>query len=325
MIAIENLEKSFTHKKILNEISLTINKGEIYGIVGESGSGKSTLLRCLNGIENYEGGSIKINNKEVKQLSKGELQAFRKTIGMIFQDFTLLSRKNIFENIALPMKCWRYSKVEIAEKVNQLLKIVGLEKYKEAMPSQLSGGQKQRVAIARALTMNPELLLCDEATSALDPKTTNEILQLLNDINQKLGITMVIVTHQIDVIKQVCHKMALMEAGTIVDEGEVIQLFFEERPALRDLLDNDSKNQLRRHGCYFKLLVKNQTIHSFFYQLGEAVSLPYSLLSSEITKYRNQLFGSFLIEIDEKQVRKFKEYFDQIDCKYQLIQEEITE
>ena len=179
MINIKNLNKHYGDIKVLNNISIDIKKGEIFAIVGHSGAGKSTLMRCINGLEDYTDGSLKVNNKEIKNLKKDELREFRKNIGMIFQHFSLIQRKTVYENVALPMELWGYSKDEISKKVKELLSLVGLDEKIDSYPSQLSGGQKQRVAIARALTLNPEVLLSDEATSALDPNTTTSILKLL--------------------------------------------------------------------------------------------------------------------------------------------------
>ena len=197
-VEIKNVIKNFGNVQVIKDVSFTINQGEIYGIIGHSGAGKSTLLRCINGLESYNGGSINVMGKEVSSLKDRELREFRKELGMIFQNFNLLQRKNVFDNVALPLEVWGYDKNTIREKVLELLKLVGLEDKKLRKPSQLSGGQKQRVAIARALALDPKILLCDEATSALDPKTTKDILQLLLKINKELGITIIIVTHDRD-------------------------------------------------------------------------------------------------------------------------------
>lgn len=322
MIVIENLTKNFKNKAILKELTLTIKKGQIYGVVGTSGAGKSTLLRCLNGLEAYEGGSVKVNRREVKQLTEKEQQVFRKNIGMIFQDFTLLSRKNVFENIALPMKCWGKTRLEIDARVNHLLKVVGLEEKAEFLPSQLSGGQKQRVAIARALTLKPELLLCDEATSALDPKTTNEILELLADINQQLGLTIVLVTHQIHVVKKICHEMALIEAGTVVASGWVVRLFFEEGNYLKNLLGRNNGNDTLQPGMYVKILAEGVITQSLLYQLSQEVDAPYLLMKSEIETYRNVTYGIFIIKVPKNQAGLFEEFFKRIDCVYRLFETE---
>ena len=169
-VEIKNVVKSFGNVQVIKDVSFTINQGEIYGIIGHSGAGKSTLLRCINGLESYNGGSVNVMGKEVSALNDGELRVFRKELGMIFQNFNLLQRKNVFDNVALPLEVWGYDKNTIKEKVSELLKLVGLEDKILRKPSQLSGGQKQRVAIARALALDPKILLCDEATSALDPK-----------------------------------------------------------------------------------------------------------------------------------------------------------
>ena len=189
MININNLNKHYGSIKVLNNISINIKKGEIFAIVGHSGAGKSTLMRCINGLEDYTDGSLMVNDKEIKTLKKDELREFRKNIGMIFQHFSLIQRKTVFENIALPMELWGYKKDEILIKVKDLLALVGLSEKIHSYPKELSGGQKQRVAIARALTLNPDILLSDEATSALDPNTTTSILNLLKQINEKLNIT----------------------------------------------------------------------------------------------------------------------------------------
>ena len=211
MISIKNLNKHYGDIKVLNNISIDIKKGEIFAIVGHSGAGKSTLMRCINGLEEYTDGSLIVNNKEIKNLRKNELREFRKNIGMIFQHFSLIQRKTVFENIALPMQLWGYKKEEISKKVKELLVLVGLEEKTDVFPNQLSGGQKQRVAIARALTLNPDILLSDEATSALDPNTTTSILNLLKQINEKLNITIVLVTHEMEVVKQIAQKALLLE------------------------------------------------------------------------------------------------------------------
>ncbi|MCI9339822.1 MAG: ATP-binding cassette domain-containing protein, partial [Dorea sp.] len=223
MIEIKNLKKIWEDDKssVLEDINLTIEDGDIYALVGRSGAGKSTLLRCINGLTSYQGGSLTVDGCEIKDLKDKELREFRRRVGMIFQHFSLLERETVYQNIALPMQCWKYPKEETDKKVKELLELVGLTDKMNARPRNLSGGQKQRVAIARALTMEPKILLCDEATSALDPKTTNSILELLLEINQKIGITIVIVTHQMEVVRKACNKACILEQGRIADEGTV--------------------------------------------------------------------------------------------------------
>ncbi|MDY4253392.1 ATP-binding cassette domain-containing protein, partial [Clostridium sp.] len=196
MIEIKNVNKYFGENQVLTDVSVDIEQGEIFGIIGHSGAGKSTLLRCINRLETFDTGSIVVDGNNVGNLNEKELRDLRKNLGMIFQHFSLLERKTVFENVALPMECFGFPKDEIKRRVEELLDLVGILDKKDDKPRNLSGGQKQRVAIARALTMSPSVLLCDEATSALDPKTTNSILSLLQEINEKLGITIVMVTHQ---------------------------------------------------------------------------------------------------------------------------------
>lgn len=236
MIEVSNLKKVIKDKVILEDINLSIEKGEVFGIVGHSGAGKSTLLRCLNGLESYDKGSVKINGEKIDELSKKQLRILRKDLGMIFQSFNLLKRKNVFQNIALPLEIWGMSKNEINNRVKKLLKLVDLEDKAYAKLHNLSGGQKQRVAIARALALEPKILLCDEATSALDPKITKDILNLLKDINEKLGITIVIVTHQMEVIKEICERVAIMDKGKIKSLGFSEELFLSPDKHLKKLL-----------------------------------------------------------------------------------------
>ena len=235
MIKMQNVKKSFGDIEVLSNISLNINKGEVYGLIGHSGAGKSTLLRCINALEDYNDGSIIVMGKEIKSLGEKERREFRKNLGMIFQGFNLLNRKNVFQNVALPLEIWGYDKVYIKKKVNELLDIVGLSEKAKSKPSELSGGQKQRVAIARALALEPKILLCDEATSALDPKTTKDILDLLNNINKKLGITIVVVTHQMEVVKQICQRVALLQDGVLVAEGDSEEIFLKPEIALKNV------------------------------------------------------------------------------------------
>lgn len=206
MIKATNLKKSFDTLKVLNDINLTIQPGQVYGLIGRSGAGKSTLLRCINGLESYDSGSLNVDGIEVNTLSDKEAREFKRGIGMIFQQFSLLSRLSVYENIALPMKCWNYKKNHIDKKIKELVEMVGIPDKLDARPHELSGGQKQRVAIARALSLDPKILLCDEATSALDPNTAKSIITLLNEINDQLGLTIVVVTHQMSVLRSACEK-----------------------------------------------------------------------------------------------------------------------
>lgn len=223
------MKKVFHTKDIkvtaVDNINLTINKGEIYGIIGYSGAGKSTLIRLLNMLERPTEGTIEIAGKSLSQLSNKELRLARREISMIFQHFNLLWSRTVRKNIAFPLEIAGVPLEERKERVEELMKLVGLEGRGESYPSQLSGGQKQRVGIARALANNPNVLLCDEATSALDPKTTDSILELLVNINKKLGLTIVLITHEMHVIRKICNRVAVMENGKIVEEGPVLDVF----------------------------------------------------------------------------------------------------
>lgn len=228
MITFENITKTYggkTHVQALKGISLTIHDGEIFGIIGKSGAGKSTLVRCINMLEKPTTGKVIIDDKELTAMSDSQLRAERKNIGMIFQHFNLLSSRTVFDNIAFPLELAGASKEVIRSKVDSLLELVGLTDRQFNYPSQLSGGQKQRVGIARALASDPKILLCDEATSALDPQTTKSILELLKDINKRLGITIVIITHEMAVIKEICDRVAVIEGGVIKEQGRVINVF----------------------------------------------------------------------------------------------------
>ena len=213
----------------VQDVSLSIGKGEIFGIIGFSGAGKSTLVRCINLLERPTSGSVTVDGKEMTALSARELRQARKKIGMIFQHFNLMPSRTVFGNVAYPLRGSGLSREQIADKVHRLLELVGIGDKAEAYPKQLSGGQKQRVAIARALANDPNVLLCDEATSALDPQTTKAILRLLKNLNEKLGITVVIITHEMAVVKEICDRVAVMEHGRVVEQGEVFNVFADPR------------------------------------------------------------------------------------------------
>ncbi len=228
MITFENITKTYggkTKVQALKGISLTINDGEIFGIIGKSGAGKSTLVRCINMLEKPTSGKVIIDDKELTAMNDSQLRKERKNIGMIFQHFNLLSSRTVYDNIAFPLELAGASKDVIKSKVQSLLELVDLTEREFNYPSQLSGGQKQRVGIARALASDPKILLCDEATSALDPQTTKSILSLLKDINKRLGITVILITHEMAVVKEICDRVAVIEGGVIKEQGRVIDIF----------------------------------------------------------------------------------------------------
>ncbi|NRT35581.1 ATP-binding cassette domain-containing protein [Clostridium beijerinckii] len=229
MIELKNIQKIFNKKGVkveaLNGVNLQVDKGDIFGVIGFSGAGKSTLIRMVNYLEQPTSGEVIVDNKNLGKLTTKELREVRKQIGMIFQHFNLLESKNVFENIAIPLVLNHRTKDEIESRVNELLEFVGLEDKAKAYPSELSGGQKQRIGIARALATNPLILLCDEATSALDPQTTGSILQLLKKINREYNITILMITHEMAVIREVCNKVAVMENGEIIEQGNLLEVF----------------------------------------------------------------------------------------------------
>jgi len=225
VVRLHHVSRRFGATQALNGVSLTVKRGEILGIIGRSGAGKSTLIRCLNGLERPDEGVIEIEGHAITGLSEKEWQSVRSRVGMVFQHFNLLSAKTVEQNVALPLKIAGFDKARRQARVAELLALVGLEDKAKSYPAALSGGQKQRVGIARALAASPALLLCDEATSALDPETTRSILALLQSLNQKLGITILLITHEMEVIKKIAHRVAVINAGEIIEEGPVWQVF----------------------------------------------------------------------------------------------------
>ena len=248
-ILIQDVSKTFETKdgsvQALNHVSLSIETGDIYGIIGMSGAGKSTLVRCMNFLEVPSEGKVLIDGKSLSEFSPKELRKEREKIGMIFQHFNLLMQKNVLENVCFPLYIQGKKKAEARAKALELLEIVGLADRAKAYPAQLSGGQKQRVAIARALASDPQILLCDEATSALDPQTTSSILELLQDINQKFGITIVIITHQMSVVREICTHVAIMKDGEVKEQGLVEEIFSHPKSQVaKELISKDPGNDV---------------------------------------------------------------------------------
>lgn len=301
MIELKNIDVSFSQKKqtihAVKNVNLQIAKGDIYGIVGYSGAGKSTLVRVINLLQQPTAGTVVINGTDLTQLSKKALREKRKSIGMIFQHFNLMNSRTIFDNVDFSLKYTGKSKQERRQKVDELLELVGLADKANAYPSQLSGGQKQRVAIARALANDPEILLCDEATSALDPKTTLQILQLLKQLNQKLGLTIVLITHEMQVVKEVCNKVAVMEAGEVIEAGKSLEIFSQPQKSLtRDFIRTathvDQALETILAHPEFSQLAENQWLVELAY-LGNQASAP--LIAQLYSRYQvttNILYGN---------------------------------
>lgn len=311
MINIQNLQKNYGEVKILKDISLTIQEGDICGIIGHSGAGKSTLLRCINGLEEYNAGSIKVYNREIKDLSGKELREFRKDIGMIFQNFNLLERKTVFDNIALPLQVWKADKELINKRVNELLKLVSLEEKAHMKPKALSGGQKQRVAIARALALNPSILLCDEATSALDPKTTKDILALLSRINKEFGITIVMITHQMEVIKDICNNIVLIDDGCIVAEGTSEDIFLRPGLSVKKFLGEDDEI-IKDHGIYIKIFFPADcSENALITQMARELNLDFSIVYGKLEKIQDKILGNLVINICERDIEGITKYLNE--------------
>lgn len=313
MIVFKHIVKEFYQKKkkvvALNDVSLEVQKGDIYGIIGYSGAGKSTLIRLVNSLENPTSGQIIVDGKDIQSLSSNEKMVNKKKISMIFQHFNLLESKNVFDNVALPLKLRNESKDAIDRKVKEMLSFVGLEDKDKNYPNQLSGGQKQRVGIARALVTNPEILLCDEATSALDPKTTKSILKLLKRVNEQFHITILLITHEMEVIRDLCNKVAVMENGQLIESGNVIQVFGQPKEQTtkdfvetvipnkipKDLLDFYQKYQQSYILLRLKFLGEN-TASSLLYQLNKCFNhVESNIVFANVTVLEGTTLGIFTI------------------------------
>ena len=318
MISIKNLNKFYGNTKVLNDVNIQIYDGEIFGIIGHSGAGKSTLLRCINGLEEYEEGNVFVDNKEVKSLNGMSLRLLRKDLGMIFQHFSLLERKTVFDNVALPLECFKYSKKEIENRVLELLDLVGLSDKRNFKPRNLSGGQKQRVAIARALALNPKVLLCDEATSALDPNTTKSILSLLKDINKKLGITIIMVTHQMEVIKQICTRVAIMEGGKVLEVGETEEVFLHNGKGLRKLIGEE--NIVLPKGTNIKILFPRDISNNcIITNMARSLDIDFSIVFGKLEKFRDDILGSLIINVESEFGDSVKDYLNRENLRWEEI------
>ena len=294
IINVQNVTKSYNKQIILKQINMTVKPGEIYGLIGLSGSGKSTLLRCINGIEKFDSGEIHIENELISYDDSIKSRRIKKRIGMIFQNFALLERKTVFENIALPMKCWKEEKNKTEKRVKELMEFVGISHIAGKKPSQISGGQKQRVAIARALSLSPKILLCDEATSALDPNTTKSILELLKEINRKLNITVIIVTHEMEVIRSVCDKMSIIENGEIKISGDTQEIFLMNPEPLQNVTGK-KRIQLSKDKTVLKISFTSQEDTAVLSYMPQDLKTGFSILSADIDNYNEKTTGNIFI------------------------------
>lgn len=343
MIELKNLYKIYNTEggkvEAVKDVTININKGEIYGIIGFSGAGKSTLVRCINLLERPTKGQVIIDGRDLNTLSNKNLREERKKIGMIFQHFNLMKSRTVFENIAYPLKGNGYSKEEIQSKVISLLKLVELEDKANAYPSQLSGGQKQRVGIARALANDPKVLLCDEATSALDPQTTKSILKLLKEVNRKFGITIVIITHEMQVVKEICTRAAVMENGRVVEEGNIFKVFSEPREKItRDFIESTSLlsniYDLIKDQSSVVEIKENEKILKLKYLENSTTEPIISIISREFNVDANIIFGNVeiiqesplgglivIIRGQEEQIHKVINYLKENNVEVEVIKD----
>ena len=309
IIDIVNLEKRYRSKNTdvfaLQGINLAINKGDIFGVIGKSGAGKSTLVRCINMLERPTGGSIFFEGKDMCRLSESELRTARRSMGMIFQQFNLLMQRTARQNVCFPLELIGMDKVQARKRAEELLDLVGLANRMDSYPSQLSGGQKQRIAIARALATNPKVLLCDEATSALDPNTTHSILTLIKDINQKLGITVVVITHQMSVVEEICDSVAILDGGVVMEEGSVQEIFANPKTAAAKRLVAPNGGSAARDLSSFApddhvvrvTFNGSSTAKPLVASLAAEKGILVSVLSADTRDLSGQCYGSMLLKL----------------------------
>lgn len=327
MIRFEHVSKTFQTKNgpfdALKDVSFEIEKGDIYGVIGYSGAGKSTLIRMVNALETPTSGNVWVEGKDIGTLNQKKLRNLRKGIGMIFQQFNLLESKTIYDNVAIALKLNGVSKKDIEKRVTELLDFVELSDKKYSYPGQLSGGQKQRVGIARALANNPSILLCDEATSALDPKTTDSILELLKKINEMLHITIVIITHEMNVIQKICNKVAVMDYGQVVETGSVIQVFSDPRSdiarrfvgnLIRDVIPEPLVESIRRETRNSRLLrIKLENTDStepLLWEINRRFEVETNILYSTINVIQGIVVGIMLVLFTgtDEEIEKAEQY-----------------
>lgn len=319
MVSIKNLSKSFGDVEVLKDVSIEIPKGKIYGLVGQSGVGKSTLLRCINGLEKFDSGELIVDGVNVKSLDEKNMRNFTKNIGMIFQNFSLLGRLSVYENIALPMRCWKYSKSDIDKRVKELLELVEISDKIDARPRELSGGQKQRVAIARALAMNPKILLCDEATSALDPKIANSVIQLLRRINKELGITIIVVTHQMEVLRACCEEITILEGGKVAVTGKVEEIFANQLQVLVNFIGEKNLPE-ENQGVSLRILLSHDSMSKpFISRMVQELNIDLWCYGGEMDSYRDSVMGSVFINIKEEDFEVVEKYLNDENIYWNMV------
>ena len=320
MIVLKNVCKNFGDLEVLTGVSMEIQDHEIYGIIGQSGAGKSTLLRCVNGLESYQSGEITVDGVMVSQKDRKQLRLLQKKMGMIFQNFNLLERLDVYDNVALPLKFWGIStrSPESVKKIEELISLVGLSDKIHSRPSELSGGQKQRVAIARALVLDPEHLLCDEATSALDPAITREILALLQQINEKMGITIMVVTHQMEVVKQICQRVSFLKGGKVLAEGKPEDLFIHPIREVKEFLQEES-GLLPDKGVNIQLFFTDKSSDPVVTMMARELDINFSIVWGKLEDFRSNVFGSLVINVPEEAKEKVIAYLDREGVSWEVL------
>lgn len=338
MIRIQNVSKSFYGKgadvEALKNVSLEISDGDIFGVIGFSGAGKSTLIRTVNLLERPDEGKVIVNGEDITALPKSELRRVRKTIGMVFQQFNLLNSKTVYQNIAAPLVLNKVPKPEIKKRVQQLLEFVELEDKIDTYVDKLSGGQKQRVGIARALATNPSILLCDEATSALDPKTTASILELLKKVNRELNVTILLITHEMNVIKNICNRVAVMENGMIVEQGEVIDVFGNPvheitKGFVKTVIDDTIPESIRhaikqdtRHGEIIKLKFRGDNAQdSLLSRLNKTYDVETSILFATVSELQGKVLSILILKLTgaQEEIEKAEEHIKKSKVEFERV------
>lgn len=326
MIRLEQVSKTFVQKdkqtEALKNVSLTIEDGSIFGIIGSSGAGKSTLVRCLNLLERPTEGKVYIDDTELTALGSADLRAERRKIGMVFQQFNLLAQRNALKNVCYPLEIAGVGARQAKERAKELLKMVGLEDRMYHYPAQLSGGQKQRVAIARALATEPKYLLCDEATSALDPNTTNSILELLKKINERLGVTIIVITHEMRVVEKICTHVAVLNEGEIIEEGSIQDVFLSPKTKVaQEMIYPKQKFEKQDHsGRLFRLVFGGQaSSEPVLANLVLHCQIPVNILGAGTEDIGGRAYGQMLLEFpdNEELIARAKKYLDEIQVHYE--------
>ncbi|EUJ31367.1 putative ABC transporter ATP binding protein [Listeria floridensis FSL S10-1187] len=339
MITLESVVKDYTARKTkvraVDDVSLEIADGEIFGVVGYSGAGKSSLIRLFNGLELPTSGKVTVDNQAISEIRGRELRKARQKIGMIFQHFNLLWSRTVYDNIAFPLEIAGVKRAERKKRVLELINLVGLSGKENAYPSELSGGQKQRVGIARALANDPDVLLCDEATSALDPQTTDEVLELLLDINQRLNLTIIVITHEMHVIRKICNRVAVMEAGKVVELGDVLEVFQHPKQAvtkrfIEQVTESDETEELIRlllenysDGKLVKLLfVSGNATQPVISQVAKEHDVLLNVLHGSLTQTQNGAYGTLYVQIqgEDVEIEKTIESLRKTDVEVEVIE-----